>query len=402
MTSNREAPYRLSLLGEWDLQGPDGRRVRSVLSQPKRLCLLAYLSLADRPISRATVVAIFWPESDEERARNALSQSLHYLRRSLTKGVVVNVEGDRLAVTPEMVAFDARDFMEGPRDHATDLETAKRIVQGADFFEGWNAEDTQPLQEWLDTMRRRIRTHAENLLAADPEPTVEDRDISRAPDGAGASQHHAEDGVSDEVAHARRAGPARRGILQRLGPSFGLVALVLAIALGITTRWAWRSDAAELAQPMLDATTPQGPEVAVLMPRVTSDESGLALSPDAVHAELLARLNDIQGPQIYSMPFARSVSELRVSLNAVGGGDALDAVLGGDGPDLVLATSIRVASGEARVVATLLGGPPHAEIRRSSARTYRLGTSAEALLSLPQEIAEDVVTEILPGLGARR
>jgi len=404
MTENRDAPFRLSLLGQWDLRGPDGRRVRSVLSQPKRLCLLAYLSLADRPISRATVVSIFWPESDEERARNALSQSLHYLRRSLTKRAVVSVEGDRLAVSREVVAFDAREFLEETRDGDADLETARRVAEGADFFEGWNADDTQPLQEWLDTVRRRIRAHAEELVAGSEQSDPRHDSPGHLPAADGGGNAAAENGAGRQEPHVGLARPAlpsapgrpRRGI----APSLGVVALVVAIALGIASRSAWRTDAAEVTPPT-GAEARRGPEVAVLMPQVTADDSALALSADAVHSELLARLNEIEGPQIYSMPFARSVSELRVSLNAVGGGGALDPVLGGDGPDLVLAVSIRVAAGEARVVATLLGGPPHTEILSTSARSYRLGTSADALLSLPQEIAEDVAAEITPELDPR-
>ena len=37
MSSVPIARYRLCLLGQWDLTGPDGNRVRSVLAQPKRL-----------------------------------------------------------------------------------------------------------------------------------------------------------------------------------------------------------------------------------------------------------------------------------------------------------------------------------------------------------------------------
>ncbi|NIY12892.1 MAG: hypothetical protein GWN02_33535, partial [Gemmatimonadetes bacterium] len=83
-----------------------------MLSQPKRLCLLAYLALAGEPVSRSTLVALFWPDSDEERARNALSQALHYLRRSLSAQAVESVEGDRIVVPAERVSFDARELLQ--------------------------------------------------------------------------------------------------------------------------------------------------------------------------------------------------------------------------------------------------------------------------------------------------
>ena len=104
MSTTTTARYRLSLLGPWELTGPDGNRVRSVLAQPKRLCLLAYLAFRAEPVTRSSVVALFWPNADEARGRNSLSQSLHHLRRSLGPGVIESVEGDRIQVSPASVA----------------------------------------------------------------------------------------------------------------------------------------------------------------------------------------------------------------------------------------------------------------------------------------------------------
>ena len=86
-------PYRLYVMGKRDLRSPDGGRVSSLLAQPKRLCLLTFLALAPDPVARSTVMALFWPESDEARARNALDQAIFYLRRSLSSSVVENVDG---------------------------------------------------------------------------------------------------------------------------------------------------------------------------------------------------------------------------------------------------------------------------------------------------------------------
>ncbi|MDA1102599.1 MAG: hypothetical protein O2956_03295 [Gemmatimonadetes bacterium] len=145
-------PYRLKLLGAPDLRGPDGEQVRSLVSQPKRLCLLAYLAMASEPVSRSTLVALFWPESDEERARNALSQAVHYLRRSLTKGAVDSVDGDRLWVPREVVWCDARELL--AREGAVGEGLAPG--SGGGFMDGWNADDSQALQEWLDGVRRGV------------------------------------------------------------------------------------------------------------------------------------------------------------------------------------------------------------------------------------------------------
>jgi hypothetical protein len=137
-------PFRLHVLGAPDLRAPDGRRVGSVLSQPKRLGLLTYLALAPEPVTRASLVALFWPESDEARARNALSQAVFHLRRSLDERVVQSVAGDRLWAPPEHLWCDARDD----------------TTATGELLHGWNAEDSQELQEWLDAQRRRIRDGA--------------------------------------------------------------------------------------------------------------------------------------------------------------------------------------------------------------------------------------------------
>jgi serine/threonine-protein kinase len=61
------------LLGSLDLTGPEGT-LRSVLAQPKRVALLAYLAVATPNgfHCRDKLLGLFWPESDQERGRGAL------------------------------------------------------------------------------------------------------------------------------------------------------------------------------------------------------------------------------------------------------------------------------------------------------------------------------------------
>ena len=79
---------RLSILGSADLRGPDGQPLLSVLSQPKRLTLLAYLALNATGgfTRRDKLLALFWPDSDTDKARGSLRRSLSYLRKSLGEG----------------------------------------------------------------------------------------------------------------------------------------------------------------------------------------------------------------------------------------------------------------------------------------------------------------------------
>src|SRR5688572_5025810 len=83
--SLRHEMTRLRLLGGVDLRTGAGVELRGVLAQPGQLALLAYLAAA-RPRGfhrRDKLIGLFWPEATQERARNALRQAVHRLRRAL-------------------------------------------------------------------------------------------------------------------------------------------------------------------------------------------------------------------------------------------------------------------------------------------------------------------------------
>src|SRR5919112_6098659 len=124
----------LTTLGTVDLR-KEGAELSALLAQPKRFALLVYLATA-RPRgfhSRDRLLALFWPESEGERARNSLRQALHYLRRSLGEEVVVG-RGDReVAVDHALLACDAAAFDDAIE--RGDDEEALRLYAG-DFLPG--------------------------------------------------------------------------------------------------------------------------------------------------------------------------------------------------------------------------------------------------------------------------
>ena len=65
----------IQLFGAVNVRDRQGRELRELLRQPKRLALLAYLA-AEGPerTQRDVLRALFWPESDAEHARHALNQ----------------------------------------------------------------------------------------------------------------------------------------------------------------------------------------------------------------------------------------------------------------------------------------------------------------------------------------
>ena len=90
----------LRVLGSVDLRDDRGLTAGEVLAQPKRLALLAYLSLArPRGFQRTDpLLALFWPELDSLHARAALRQSVYFLRRHLgSESLISRGRGEELA-----------------------------------------------------------------------------------------------------------------------------------------------------------------------------------------------------------------------------------------------------------------------------------------------------------------
>ncbi len=150
---------RLTTLGTSDLRDRLGRPVREVLAQPKRVALLVYLAVESRrgPVSRDRVLAMFWPESDDTRARNALSQSLHHLRQVLGAGVIESQGSTTLSAPPGELWCDARVFAEAVE--RGEAELALDLYRG-EFCPTLFVSGAPQVEEWLDEQRRQLRRQA--------------------------------------------------------------------------------------------------------------------------------------------------------------------------------------------------------------------------------------------------
>jgi serine/threonine-protein kinase len=156
--------FRLYTLGGPDLVGADGESVRAVLAQPKRLALLVYLVVAGlrAPVRRDRVLAMFWPEYDESRARAALNRALHYLRGALGEEAVVSVGAEALRVDPRRVWCDASalDVVEPGRG---DEEVV--TLYRAPFLDAFHLSDCPDFEQWGDGERASLaRTFAAAAL----------------------------------------------------------------------------------------------------------------------------------------------------------------------------------------------------------------------------------------------
>jgi DNA-binding SARP family transcriptional activator/TolB-like protein/Flp pilus assembly protein TadD len=146
---------RLSTLGVLDLQGAEGQELRTVLAQPKRAALLAYLAVAlPRGLHRRDpLLALFWPEYDAERARNALSQAIHFLRRSLGDAVFVRPSGEEIGLDRTAFWCDAVAFEEA-LDAGRPAE-ALELYRG-DLLDGFHVSDAPEFERWVGSERERL------------------------------------------------------------------------------------------------------------------------------------------------------------------------------------------------------------------------------------------------------
>ena len=121
MADRREGTTLLELrtLGTLDLRWCGGSTVDSVLAQPKRTALLVHLALA-RPRGmqqRDTLLAMFWPERDADRARLALRQALHFLRAELGDSVLRARGNGEVGINDREFWSDAVEFDRALAEH---------------------------------------------------------------------------------------------------------------------------------------------------------------------------------------------------------------------------------------------------------------------------------------------
>lgn len=191
---------RLRLFGPLELSAPDGRDLRPLLAQPKRVAVLA--CIAARPagtfVRRDTLLGLFWPELDQPAARRSLRQALHLLRTHLGADVLLARGDEELAIDPAHLAVDVSEFLTAAgerRGEALDLYRGD-LLSGF-FLSGGSVE----FERWLEETRTTLRETAARLAAV----------LAREAEGAGDRDQ--------AVAWARRAvalDPENESSLRRL------------------------------------------------------------------------------------------------------------------------------------------------------------------------------------------
>ena len=126
----------------------------SVTTNRRSLALLALLAVnGGRGVSRDTIVALLWPESNAERGRNSLSQVTSVLRRELAADDLL-LGTTELRLNPKVLACDLLEF-----EHCIatdDLKSAIALYTGP-FLDGVFLRNAPEFERWVDHERSRLQ-----------------------------------------------------------------------------------------------------------------------------------------------------------------------------------------------------------------------------------------------------
>jgi serine/threonine-protein kinase len=166
-------------LGTLDLRRANGPALDSLLAQPKRIALLAYLCLA-RPYGfhrRDTIIGLFWPESDQTRARASLRRALHVLRLTLGEDAFHARGDEEIAPNSVVIWCDGVAFEE--RVAANEPIDALDLYKG-DLLPGFFLDEAPEFNRWLDDERSRLRSSAARAAKLAAESHESDRNLDEA------------------------------------------------------------------------------------------------------------------------------------------------------------------------------------------------------------------------------
>jgi DNA-binding SARP family transcriptional activator/TolB-like protein/Flp pilus assembly protein TadD len=153
------AVVTLRVFGPLRLHAEHGRDLDTLIRRSKRIALLAYLAAA-RPRGfhrRDTLLALFWPESDNTRARAALNQAVYVLRSVLGEQAIATRGDGDIGLRDDVIWCDANAF-ETALDSGRTAE-ALSLYEG-DLLAGFFVVGAPEFERWIVRERDRLRQRA--------------------------------------------------------------------------------------------------------------------------------------------------------------------------------------------------------------------------------------------------
>lgn len=194
--------FRLTTLGDLRLSRA-GRELASFPARPLRAAVVVYLA-CERVTTRDRLLNVFWPDRPPAKGRRALTQTLYELRQELSADWVTG-RGDQFEVTDGFaVDKDAFEEAAGEGQHEAALE-----IYSGHFLDGFYLADTNEFENWVFTLRDRLRGKHYELFRHLVEARGADEDL----DGVLAAARAWAEWYphSDEAQYCLVAGLARAG-----------------------------------------------------------------------------------------------------------------------------------------------------------------------------------------------
>ena len=151
---------RIRTFGGCDVER-SGVRLTELAGQRRPLAFLAVLAgSGERGITRESLAALFWPDSDDERARTSLKQLVYSIRRQLHVPELLLGTGD-LRLNPSEVTSDVQEFRDAVRRR--DWATAADVYAGP-FLDGFHLRNADGFERWVSGERTTLARDVAKLV----------------------------------------------------------------------------------------------------------------------------------------------------------------------------------------------------------------------------------------------
>lgn len=163
---------RVSVFGGLSVRDDSGDPLAGAAAQPRRMAILALLARAgQRGFSREKLLALLWPDAEDDRGSKALAQAIYALRKDLGSDEVI-AGITELRLDPSLVSSDVGEFAaavsRGDDDRVVELYTGP-------FLDGFHLPNAHDFTRWVEVERA--------ALAADHSRSLES--VARRHRGAG-------------------------------------------------------------------------------------------------------------------------------------------------------------------------------------------------------------------------
>lgn len=159
-----ERALRLATLGSVELTGLEPSACLRLLTQPKRLALLVFLAArrAGEAVPRDRIMATFWPELPETRARANLRNAVYWLRDVLGDGVLIT-RGAAIAVSPHSMICDASLLLSAGSAEQRAPDADLLALHRGEFLDALHISGAPDFERWVDRMRAVLQARAAAL-----------------------------------------------------------------------------------------------------------------------------------------------------------------------------------------------------------------------------------------------